>query len=49
MIADGQQQLWRGMWWEISTATFFLFLLVLSLHVLGDRLRDILDPHLQDT
>jgi peptide/nickel transport system permease protein len=49
MIADGQQQLWRGMWWEISTATFFLFLLVLSLHVLGDRLRDVLDPHLQDT
>ena len=48
MIADGQQRLWRGVWWEIAAATGFMFFLVLSLHILGDALRDILDPKLRD-
>lgn len=47
MIADGQNGLWRGIWWEIVTATGFMFFLVLSLHVLGDSLRDLLDPRLK--
>jgi peptide/nickel transport system permease protein len=47
MIADGQQRLWRGVWWEIASATGFMFFLVLSLHILGDALRDILDPKLR--
>ena len=47
MIADGQDGLWRGIWWEIATATGFMFFLVLSLHVLGDSLRDLLDPRLK--
>jgi peptide/nickel transport system permease protein len=47
MIADGQQRLWRGVWWEIAAATGFMFFLVLSLHVLGDFLRDALDPKLR--
>jgi peptide/nickel transport system permease protein len=47
MIADGQQRLWRGVWWEIAAATGFMFFLVLSLHVLGDFLRDVLDPRLR--
>jgi len=47
MISDGQQLLWHGLWWEIITATLFLFFLVLSLHILGDRLRDILNPHFE--
>ena len=47
MIADGQDGLWRGIWWEIVTATGFMFFLVLSLHVLGDSLRDLLDPRLK--
>ncbi|NOY76076.1 MAG: ABC transporter permease [Kiritimatiellaeota bacterium] len=47
MIADGQQRLWRGVWWEIAAATGFMFFLVLSLHVLGDFLRDVLDPKLR--
>lgn len=47
MIADGQEGLWRGIWWEIATATGFMFFLVLSLHVLGDSLRDLLDPRLK--
>lgn len=47
MIADGQQRLWRGVWWEVTAATGFMFFLVLSLHILGDALRDILDPKLR--
>jgi peptide/nickel transport system permease protein len=47
MIADGQDQLWRGVWWEVGAATFFMLLLVLSLNILGDALRDILDPRLK--
>jgi len=44
MISDGQQRLWRGIWWEVTAASLFMFFLVMSLHLLGDRLRDVLDP-----
>ncbi len=44
MIADGQERLWRGVWWEAGTATLFMFVLVLCLNILGDALRDVLDP-----
>ena len=44
MISDGQQRLWAGVWWEISAASGMLFLLVLSLNMLGDALRDAFDP-----
>lgn len=44
MISDGQEQLWRGIWWELGGATGFLFVLVLALNLFGDALRDILDP-----
>lgn len=44
MISDGQERLWRGIWWEIAAATAFMFGLVLALNVLGDALRDALDP-----
>lgn len=47
MISDGQGQLWRGIWWEAAGATFFMFILVLALNVLGDALRDALDTRLQ--
>jgi peptide/nickel transport system permease protein len=47
MISDGQGQLWRGIWWEAAGATMFMFILVLALNVLGDALRDALDPRLQ--
>ncbi len=47
MIAHGQQRLWRGVWWEVGAATIFMFFLVLPLHVLGDALRDALDPRLK--
>ncbi|MBS1454581.1 MAG: ABC transporter permease, partial [Lentisphaeria bacterium] len=44
MISDGHERLWRGVWWEIAAATGFMFVLVLALNVLGDSLRDALDP-----
>ena len=44
MISDGQERLWRGVWWEVAAASGFMFVLVLSLNLLGDGLRDILDP-----
>ena len=44
MISDGQERLWRGIWWEITAASCFMFVLVLALNVLGDELRDALDP-----
>ena len=44
MIADGQERLWRGIWWEVGAATAFMFVLVLALNILGDALRDALDP-----
>ena len=47
MISDGQEKLWRGIYWEVGGATLFMFLLVLSLNILGDALRDALDPKLK--
>jgi len=44
MIADGQEKLWRGVYWEIGGATLFMFILVLALNLLGDALRDAFDP-----
>lgn len=46
MISSGQEQLWQGIWWEVAAASIFMFILVLALNLLGDRLRDILDPKL---
>ncbi len=48
MIADGQERLWRGIWWEVGAATLFMFILVLALNILGDALRDALDPKLKN-
>ncbi len=49
MISDGQEKLWRGIYWEAGGATFFMFLLVLALNILGDALRDALDPKMKTT
>ena len=46
MIAQGQERLWCGIWWEAGAATLFLFVLVLALNFLGDALRDALDPRI---
>lgn len=44
MISDGQSRLWAGIWWEITAASSVLLVLVLALNILGDSLRDALDP-----
>lgn len=48
MIADGQERLWRGVWWEVGAASLFMFFLVLALNILADALRDFLDPRLNN-
>ena len=44
MISDGQSRLWAGVWWEITFASTALLILILALNILGDALRDALDP-----
>lgn len=44
MIAAGQERLWRGVWWELTAAGGLMFILILALNLLGDSLRDALDP-----
>lgn len=48
MITTARQRLWQGMWWEMTFVTIALFLLVLAFNLLGDALRDALDPKLND-
>jgi ABC-type dipeptide/oligopeptide/nickel transport system permease subunit len=48
MIADAREELLRGIWWQITAATGAMFFLVLALNIVGDSLRDILDPKYQE-
>ena len=48
MIDSARMRLWQGMWWEMTFVTVALFLLVLAFNLLGDALRDALDPRLND-
>lgn len=48
MIADAREELLRGIWWQITSATAAMFFLVLSLNIVGDSLRDILDPRFEE-
>jgi peptide/nickel transport system permease protein len=49
MLNNARARLWQGVWWEMTSVTVAIFLLVLAFNVLGDRLRDILDPRLKAT
>lgn len=44
MIQSGRLRLWQGAWWELSFVTAAIFGLVLAFNVLGDAVRDALDP-----
>lgn len=46
MINIARQELARSpvVWWPLSSAFLMMFLLVISVNILGDRLRDSLDP-----
>jgi peptide/nickel transport system permease protein len=47
MIDDAKLELQRGVWWQVTAATVAIFILSLALNLLGDFLRDALDPRLR--
>jgi len=47
MINEAKLELSRGVYWQLAGATLFMFLIVLSFNLLGDALRDALDPKLK--
>ena len=47
MIDDAKLELMRGVWWQLAGATAAMFVVVLSFNILGDALRDALDPKLK--
>lgn len=47
MIDDSKLELARGVWWQLAAATLAMFIVVLAFNVLGDALRDSLDPKLR--
>jgi peptide/nickel transport system permease protein len=47
MIDDAKLELVRGVWWQLAGATIAMFLILLAFNILGDALRDALDPKLK--
>lgn len=47
MIDDAKLELSRGVWWQLAGATLAMFFVVLAFNLLGDALRDSLDPKLK--
>jgi ABC-type dipeptide/oligopeptide/nickel transport system permease subunit len=47
MIDDAKLELLRDVWWQLTAATVAIFILSLALNLLGDFLRDALDPRLR--
>jgi peptide/nickel transport system permease protein len=47
MIDDAKLELARGVWWQLTGATFAMFFIVLAFNLLGDSLRDALDPKIK--
>jgi peptide/nickel transport system permease protein len=47
MIDDARQELGRGVWWQMAAATAAIFIISLALNIVGDALRDALDPKLR--
>lgn len=48
MINDAKQELARGIWWNLTAATLFMFFLVLAFNLFNDALREALDPKLKN-
>ena len=49
MMASARLRLWQGVWWELAAVTVAIFAVVLAFNLLGDALRDALDPRLRTT
>ena len=47
MIDDSKGELSTGVWWQLTSATIAMFFLMFAINVLGDYLRDALDPKAQ--
>jgi len=47
MISNARLRLWEGVWWEITFTTLAIVVVVLAFNLLGDALRDALDPRLR--
>jgi peptide/nickel transport system permease protein len=47
MIDDAKLELVRGVWWQLAGATVAMFFILLAFNILGDALRDALDPKLK--
>lgn len=48
MINDARLRLWQGVWWEMTFVTLAVLLIVLAFNLLGDALRDALDPRVAE-
>jgi len=48
MIDDAKLELSRGVWWQLAAATTAVFGIALALNIVGDALRDALDPKLRE-
>ena len=47
MIDDAKLELARGVWWQLAGASGAMFFVVLAFNILGDSLRDALDPKIR--
>lgn len=48
MISDAKNELMRGIWWPLAFSGLALFGLTLAVNIVGDALRDALDPRLKE-
>src|SRR6185295_10173708 len=46
MISDATGELVQGIWWPLAGVVLAMFVLIYALNVIGDALRDALDPKL---
>ncbi len=49
MISDATGELVQGIWWPLAGVVLAMFLIIYALNVVGDALRDALDPKLTST
>ncbi|MEI6168474.1 MAG: ABC transporter permease [bacterium] len=47
LIGNARLRLWQGVWWEMAAVSAAILLVVLAFNLVGDALRDALDPRLR--
>ena len=47
MIGNARLRLWQGVWWEMAAVTAAILVVVWAFNLVGDSLRDALDPRLR--